>query len=155
MPNAPTRARVVVAIIVAGLLAAPVWGRQPGPRAAIEAANKKFSEAGAKGDAKIAAAVYSIDAEAFPPNGDVVRGREAIQKMWQTVLDSGVTGIDLKTREVESAGEWAWESGGYTMQAKDGKVLDRGKYCVVWRRVQGQWLLHRDIWNSNMPAGKS
>lgn len=25
------------------------------------------------------------------------------------------------------------------------------KYVVVWKRVDGQWRLHRDIWNT-MPA---
>ncbi|MGH9311706.1 MAG: YybH family protein [Vicinamibacterales bacterium] len=154
MPNAPASARVAVAIAVAALLAAPVWGRQGNVRAAIEAANKKFVDGAAKGDAKLIATVYTTDAEAFPPNADVVRGRDAIQKLWQSVLDSGVSGVELKTREADASGDTAWESGGYTMSAKDGKVLDRGKYCVIWKRVQGQWLLHRDIWNSSVPAGK-
>ena len=48
------------------------------PRAAIEAANKQFAVAFAKGDAAAIAAMYSSTAQAFPPNGDVVRGREGL-----------------------------------------------------------------------------
>ena len=28
------------------------------------------------------------------------------------------------------------------------KAVSEARYVVVWRRVDGAWLLHRDIWNS-------
>jgi hypothetical protein len=31
-------------------------------------------------------------------------------------------------------------------------VLDEGKYIVIWKQVEGQWKLHRDILNSSRPA---
>jgi uncharacterized protein (TIGR02246 family) len=123
-------------------------------RAAIDAANKKFAAAFAKKDAAGVAAAYSPDANAFPPNAPIVKGRAAIQKMWQDVIDSGIADLSLATTEVESAGNLAYESGTYEMKTKDGKVADRGKYCVVWKKVNGQWMLHRDIWSTDMPAAK-
>ena len=54
----------------------------------------------------------------------------------------------------ESQGNLAYEVGTYAMKTKDGKVADRGKYCVVWKRVNGRWLLHRDIWSTNLPEAK-
>ena len=30
--------------------------------------------------------------------------------------------------------------------------VSRGKYMIIWRREEGQWKLHRDIFNSSMPA---
>jgi uncharacterized protein (TIGR02246 family) len=123
-------------------------------RAAIEAANKRFLEGVAKHDAALVASTYSEDAEAFPPNADTVKGRAAIQKMWQAVLDSGIAALELSTSEVESAGDLAYEVGTYAMKTKDGKVADRGKYCVVWKRAGGQWLLHRDIWSTSLPEAK-
>jgi uncharacterized protein (TIGR02246 family) len=150
----PKRLSIVHVVRLATLItiaSGPALARQGGVRAAIDAANEKFSEGGAKGDAALLASVYTSDAEAFPPNADVVGGREAIQKMWQSVLDMGINGITLKTRDVESAGDLAYESGSYEMRTKDGNVADRGKYCVVSKRVQGQWRLHRDIWNTSMP----
>lgn len=123
-------------------------------RAAIEAGNKKFSDGAAKHDAALLATAYTEDAEAFPPNSDMVKGRPALQKLWQSVLDSGITGVELKTTEVEAFGALAYEVGAYTMKAKDGAVADRGKYCVVWKRVNGEWLLHRDIWSTSLPEAK-
>lgn len=54
-------------------------------RAAIEAGNKRFVAAFAKKDAAGVAAAYSPDANAFPPNAPIVKGRAGIQKMWQDV----------------------------------------------------------------------
>ena len=93
-------------------------------RAAIAAGNKKFIDGAAKGDASLIAAAYTADAEAFPPNADVVRGRPAIEKLWKSVLDSGISTIDLATKEVESSGNIAYEVGTYEMKAKDGKVAE-------------------------------
>jgi uncharacterized protein (TIGR02246 family) len=123
-------------------------------RAAIEAGNKKFVDGAARHDASLIATAYTADGEAFPPNSDVVKGRPAIEKLWKSVLDSGITGIELATTEVESQGPLAYEVGTYVMKTKDGKVADRGKYCVVWKKVGGQWLLHRDIWTTSLPEAK-
>ena len=60
----------------------------------------------------------------------------------------------LATTEVASQGNLAYEVGTYEMKTKDGKVADRGKYCVVWKKVGGKWLLHRDIWTTNLPEVK-
>jgi uncharacterized protein (TIGR02246 family) len=155
MTRSPALAALAMTAMVSMMVAtATSQGRGPDPnvRAAIEAANKKFMDAAAKGDAATIASVYSSDAVAFPPNADAVKGRAAIQKMWQNVLASGIASMELTTSEVESAGDLAYEVGDYAMKAKDGKVADRGKYCVVWKRVSGQWMLHRDIWSTSMPA---
>lgn len=123
-------------------------------RAAIDAVNKRFVAASNKGDAAAAAALYSSDGQAFPPNSPVVSGRAAIEKMWKGVFDSGITNVSLTTTEVEPHGDFAFESGSYELKFKDDKVADRGKYIVVWKRENGQWRLHRDIWNTIMPPGK-
>jgi ketosteroid isomerase-like protein len=141
------------AILGYAILSPAVHAQQPAAaRAAIDAANKQFIAAGAKGDAAGIASVYSEDANAFPPNEPIVKGRAAIQKMWQGAIDMGVAKIDLTTTEVEADGKLAYESGTYAMLDKAGKALDRGKYCVVWKNVNGKWMLHRDIWSTDLPA---
>ena len=59
-------------------------------RAAIEQAGVRFAEAYGRGDAKAVAAFYAEDAIAFPPGAEMVKGRAAIQQMWQETMDSGV-----------------------------------------------------------------
>jgi ketosteroid isomerase-like protein len=74
--------------------------------------------------------------------------------MWKSVFDSGIAAASLETADVEADGSLAYETGRYEMKLKDGKVADRGKYVVVWKRTGNEWRIHRDIWNTNMPAGK-
>lgn len=143
-----------LATVLLSALAATAAAQQGNARAAIEAANKMFVAAANKADAAGVAALYSTTAQAFPPNAPIVSGRAAIQELWKGVFSSGITSVSLTTSEVEAQGDLAYEVGSYEMKLKDGKVADRGKYCVVWKRENGQWRLHRDIWNTNMPATK-
>jgi uncharacterized protein (TIGR02246 family) len=144
-----------VSVVAAISASALVAGAQDAAvRTAIEAGNKKFAEAAAKGDAAAVANLYTAEAEALPPNAAPVKGRPAIQALFKGFFDSGVTGIDLVTTEVEAQGPLASEVGTYVVKLKDGTVADRGKYVVVWKKVGGQWLLHRDIWNTSQPAPK-
>jgi ketosteroid isomerase-like protein len=119
-------------------------------RGDIESANQAFSAAFAKGDAAALAAMYSETAQALPPGQDIVSGRAEIQKAWQGAIDSGLKGLELTTREVESHGDSAHEVGTWIARNASGEV-DRGKYMVVWKRQGGAWKLHRDIWNSSVP----
>ena len=139
-------------ILVLGLAGSGLDAQDAGARAAIEAGNRQFMAALAKQDAAGVAALYSMDAEASPPNSNVVRGRAEIQKLWKAVMDSGIASANLTTTDVGSSRDLAYESGTYEMKTKDGKVADYGKYVVVWKRIGGKWMLHRDIWNTNQPA---
>jgi uncharacterized protein (TIGR02246 family) len=125
-----------------------------GVRAAIEAANAQFSAAAAKSDGARLAALYAADGQVLPAGSDAIRGTDAIQKFWQGALDSGITGVGLKTLEVFDHGSTATEVGQYELRDKAGKVLDHGKYIVVWRREGGHWKLLRDMFSTNVPAPK-
>jgi uncharacterized protein (TIGR02246 family) len=125
-----------------------------GVKAAIEAANARFSAAAAKGDGAALASLYSSEAQVMPPGSAPVRGTEAIQKFWQGAFDSGVAAVDLKTLEVFGHGPTATEVGEYELHDKTGKPLDHGKYIVVWQHADGQWKLLRDMFSTNVPPPK-
>ena len=125
-----------------------------GVRTAIEAANAQFSAAAAKGDGAALAALYSPDGQVMPAGSDPIRGAEAIQRFWQGALDSGVAAIGLKTVEVFGHGPTATEVGEYELRDKAGKVLDHGKYIVVWQYANGKWKLLRDMFSTNVPPPK-
>jgi ketosteroid isomerase-like protein len=90
----------------------------------------------------------------LPAGRDAIRGTDAIQKFWQGALDSGIAGIGLKTLEVFAHGSTATEVGQYELRDKAGKVLDHGKYIVVWRHEGGNWKLLRDMFSTNVPVPK-
>jgi ketosteroid isomerase-like protein len=53
---------------------------------------------------------------------------------------------------VEANGDSAYEVGQYELTDQSGKVLDKGKYVVIWKLDGGRWKLHRDIWTTSEPA---
>ena len=80
-------------------------------RAAVDAANARFSAAFAAGRAADLAAMYTADAMVFPPDSDIVRGQAAIQELWQGLINSGMKGISLTTTDLEVSGDTAVEAG--------------------------------------------
>ena len=117
----------------------------------IEAANAMFMELFSAGDAAGLAALYTEDGMVLPPNSDFVKGTEAIQGFWQAIFDMGVAAAKLKCVEVEGYGDTAIEISEYKMLGPEEEVLDHGKYIVIWKNVEGEWKLHRDIFNSSKP----
>ena len=124
-------------------------------RPAIEAANAKFSALAAQGDGAALAKLYAKDGAVMPAGSEPIHGTEAIAKFWASALASGVAAIELKTVELYGQGITATEVGEYALRDKAGKVLDRGKYIVIWRHIGGQWELLRDMFSTNLPAHKS
>src|SRR3982751_5625364 len=111
-----TRTAVLFALIVASSSTAYAGskGNDDGvgeARAAIEAANAKFSEAFARGDAKALSAMYTSDAIAFPPDSEMIRGNEAIGEFWKAAKESGVQSATLTTIDVGRSGDVAYEVG--------------------------------------------
>ena len=141
------------AVFFAGICLIPA-AHADGVQSAIEAANAQFSAAAAKGDGAGLAALYSPDGRVMPAGRDPIRGTEAIQKFWQGALDSGIASVGLKTAEVYGHGATATEVGEYELRDKAGKVLDHGKYIVIWQHSDGKWKLLRDMFSTNLPPPK-
>jgi uncharacterized protein (TIGR02246 family) len=150
MKNSAWRCLAVIALIcfTTASFAAEV-------RAAIEAANAKFSALAAQGDGAKVAGLYAKDGAVMPAGSEPVRGPQAIAKFWQSAFASGVAAIELKTVEVYEQGATATEVGEYALRDKTGKLLDRGKYIVIWRKEGDQWRLLRDMFSTNVPSPKS
>jgi uncharacterized protein (TIGR02246 family) len=119
-------------------------------RSAIEAANKTWEAAASRSDGPGVAALYTDNGQLLPAQSDFVTGTEAIGQFWQAVFDSGVKGVSLVTVEIESHGDTAYEVGKLEIRGAGGKVLDHGKYVVIWKKEGTSWKLHRDIWTTSV-----
>jgi uncharacterized protein (TIGR02246 family) len=122
----------------------------PAQAEAILERNQEFMDAWANGDAEGVASLYTADAQFLPANTPTLLGRDEIQSFIQGGIDAGVNAITLDTEEIKILGSYAWEVGRYALSAGDIDV-DEGRYIVIWKRVRGEWYLHRDITNNDQP----
>jgi uncharacterized protein (TIGR02246 family) len=123
-------------------------------RAAIEAVVAEMQAIANKGDSKAIAELYTPDGQFLPEGSDAIKGRAAIAKYFQGGFDAGFGNIRFKTLEVYSHGSSATEVGEYDWGNKEGVSIDHGKYIVVYQKVGGRWMLHRDMSTSSVPPKK-
>src|SRR5512145_2457155 len=113
----------------------------------IAAINRQFEDAARKGDLDRLASLYTADAVALPPDGPVVKGRDSIKQMWGSIAQQiGLKDVRLATLDFEQAGDTGYEVGEATLTVSSGTAVV--KFVVVWKKLNGQWRLHRDIWNT-------
>jgi uncharacterized protein (TIGR02246 family) len=143
------------AVLMLVVCAVPLAARAAdgGAKAGIDAANKKFEEAVAKGDAAAIAKLYAEDAEILPPNSPPKKGREAIQKEFAELVGA-FKKITLKTRELYPMGNLALEVSSWKLEDASGKGPE-GKGMVLWKKTGGTWQYYRDMWSGNAPPPKA
>jgi uncharacterized protein (TIGR02246 family) len=146
--------RALKTVLFCALLALPVSAsaqESMDADAAIRAGSQAWAAAWNAGDAKGLAALYTEDAMVMAPGGEPVQGRAAIMEHYQAEIDAAA-GAQNKTMttEIMVSGDWAVERGGFVTDAASGSHLDHGPFIAVWKKVDGKWLIHRDIWNSSM-----
>jgi len=120
--------------------------------AEIAANNRAFERAVETGNLDAIAALLAPDVMALPPEGPIVAGKEAVKKLWESAIkEHGMRSFNISTDALDLAGDMASEVGYATMTTvpPGGKAeTSKIKFVVVWKRRDGRWLLHRDIWNA-------
>ncbi len=104
------------------------------------------------GDAAGVAGIYAEDAILKPPGMQPITGRDAIAAFWGSAMAGGVAGVEFVTADVFGNGETATEVGKVIIFDADGGTIGTSSYIVVWKLVDGVWLLYRDLWNEDPPA---
>ena len=117
----------------------------------IRAVRTASNEALASGD--VDAFMSSIDEDyvGTAGNGGHIRSRQALRELIEGVAASPsglhfvrtATEIDVAAaagRAIEN-GEWV----GYTRAGGVPQATDRGRYTAYWRRVDGRWLIHAEV----------
>lgn len=123
-------------------------------RAAIVAAEKEFDAAYAKGDIKALGTLYAPDAQILVPDGDIIKGRPAIEAAMVVEMAAGGRKMSSKTIEAEGHGDWAYETGTYVITGASGKVDEDGKSMAIWKQIDGRWRIFLEIYNSADPTKK-
>ena len=102
-------------------------------------------------DAVKIASLYSETATLMPPNEEVVKGRIAIQAWFQAAL--GRLGqIQIVPMRSSILGGEAFQVGNFKITPKDGSSQRAFKYVLILNRIEAQWQIAYDIWNSDQPT---
>lgn len=135
-------------------LATPV-AAQSQDEQAIRSLIQQWVKLVAAKNANAVADMYTPDGAVMPPNAPLAEGREAIAATWRNMMQApGFQLTFTPTRiEVSKGGDMAMDRGTYRLvtQGTSGAVEDRGKYVVVWRKIDGLWKAAADIFNSDLP----
>ncbi len=115
----------------------------------IEAAEKNICELMAKGDSIGSANCYSKDAKMMFNNHPAISGKSNITSVFSKWAKCY---LHEKTLEVWGDENFITEEGEFETQTIDGKILDKGKALVIWKKEDGVWKLHRDMPSSDLPV---
>jgi len=124
--------------------------------AAIHTADDAWVKAYNAGQTENVVALYDENAVLYAPGAVPLHGRAAIHTFFERgIADFAKTGLSFALGDNPGggvSGDMGWSSGTWTVNDKEGKVVDSGWYFSVSRKVGGKWLYVRDSWNSDKPA---
>jgi len=122
----------------------------------VSSANRAFEAAIVANDANQLAALYTPESSLLPPNAPTVVGNAAIGEFWKSTRSGmGVWKILLPVIDeigplaAGTGGEWIFQRSRFTLYDQQGNVLGNGKWIGIMKRVNGNWLLHSDIFNAD------
>ncbi len=120
---------------------------------AIRDLDAEWVAAVAAGDAAKCASFYAPDGYLLPPGMDPVTGPESLEQAWAGVIEAlPYLSFEPTKIVVAAAGDMAWDYGTYqVLDAPGGGVADHGKYLVVWQKIDGEWKVVADMFNTSMP----
>ncbi len=111
-----------------------------------------YGEAFANGDSAKFVNSYTSDACIYVTNAPKMCGPQSITAFFNGAYSMGIRNLKLTTDEITGGTEGVVETGNYELFVDKGVSIDKGKYIVIWKEENGQWKMHRDIWNTDMPA---
>lgn len=95
-------------------------------------------------------ALYTPDGCRMPPNGPLVRGRDAIMVELKAGKDQGAATVKVTVTAADSSSDIGYGMGTYETTRADGSHFDHGKWMLYSKKVDGKWLTECDIFNSDM-----
>lgn len=111
---------------------------------------EKFSSYVMASDYPNIANSYTENAKIFPENIDIIEGRSPIEQYWHLPEGIKTTYHKIKPIEIKVVNNEAYDHGYYegtTQRANGEEVSWKGKYVIVWKKIDSEWKIYLDIWN--------
>ena len=117
----------------------------------IKKNTKAFSQSLMDAEYAKLVSLYSDDGKIFPNNRHIISGKEGLSDYW--TLPDGIKTLYHKVTpsEIHIENEIAYDYGVYegkTLKKDKTEVSWKGKYVIVWKKVNNDWKIYLDIWNN-------
>lgn len=122
-------------------------------RQEIQTQLTKINEAISNGKNEELFSYYTEDCKMMAPGHEIASGKEGLTKLSEAFgkLKSNIGKTETNVEEVFGNGEVITCRAEGTTCAKDGSVLFQTRSVTVWKKIDGKWLVHNHIWNSDRP----
>lgn len=125
--------------------------------ASIDSLNAAYKAAVAARDTATLVGFYAEDGCVMPANAPRAVGKDAIHQAWAGFLS--MPRMELVPRSdhklISEAGDMVVDLGSFVFkfEPQPGKpITDTGKYTTVFRKVNGEWKIVVDMFNSDIPV---
>ena len=108
----------------------------------IEVKLREYEKHLRNGDSIALGNMYMEDAEIIPSTA----GRENITKVFGSMIRDSITGSSFTTTALWGNDQLLVEEGTGTWSYQNGEVVGRGRYLLVWQKINGEWKILRDTW---------
>ena len=103
-----------------------------------------------EGDYEAIANSYTSDAKILLTGPDIIEGRDKIREYWTPGGISRTVYHKIFPAEISVIEDTAYDMGRYegrTLQANGEEAEWKGKYVIVWKKIDDSWKIYIDIWN--------
>jgi ketosteroid isomerase-like protein len=143
----PIRRLLAAALLLLLGVSSMALADEAADRAALEAATQAWTQAFNARKAEALVSLTTEDVVLLDPSLAPVSGRAAHQAL-REALGVAKGKITNATKELVIAGDLAWRIGALAHQLPGGEVLGRGQSLEIWKRVNGEWKIHRQMSSS-------
>ena len=126
-----------------------------GLRKIIDEKNNKFTQAHIVGDTTFLNNIFTQDARVFAPNTEVITGHSAIAAINLEYISFEIKEFREETTALYGSGDYLINEGNYYMSYGMDSTTENGKFINIWKKVDNDWKLHSNIWNSSTPLAPS
>ena len=117
-------------------------------KAQIEKNAEIMKKALNKGDMEKFGSYFTEDVMFKMSGHEPLSGREAVTASHKPMAEQQMK-LVINTEEVLDFGEYAHEIGNYEIHTRDGQKVDHGHFSTLWKKVDGNWKIHRDMISSS------
>jgi uncharacterized protein (TIGR02246 family) len=145
---------MTVGLVLLSTAAAFAQGGSSADERAIRELDRSWSQAAQNKDLDKMVADYTDDASVLPYNEPIVTGKKAIRELWQHMFSLPNTTVSFGPNKIEvsKSGDMAYDIGWAQIASKDAQgkdTVEKGKYVVVWKKLNGKWKVAADIFNTD------